>query len=123
MTHKSKGPDFARDSSDQAHVVLALTTWPADRPADAFARALVDRRLAACVNVLPLQRSTYRWQGTVEAAEEHQVLMKTTRARIGALEHAVRDLHPYEVPEWLVIDVAGGSESYLRWVRESVGES
>ena len=123
MTHKSEAPDFAGDSNDptSSGVVLALTTWPADRPADAFARALVDRRLAACVNVLPIQHSTYRWQGGVEVAEERQVLMKTTRARIGALEDAVRDLHPYDVPEWLVLDVAGGSDHYLGWVRESVG--
>lgn len=123
MTHKSEAPEFSGDSSDRSRsgVVVVLTTWPADRPVDAFARALVERRLAACVSVLPLQHSTYRWRGAVEEADEHQVLMKTTTSRISALEEAVRELHPYDVPEWLVMDVTGGSDRYLGWVRESAG--
>ena len=99
--------------------VVVLTTWPADRDPDALARALVGERLAACVNVLGSMRSTYRWQGAVEQADERQLVIKTTTSRVAALEARLREMHPYEVPELLVLPVTGGSEDYLRWVRES----
>ncbi len=99
---------------------IVLTTWPSDRdPAD-LARALVGERLAACVNVLAGVRSTYRWQRAIEEADEYQLLVKTTTGRLGALEARLHELHPYDVPEFLVLSVAGGSEAYLRWVGESV---
>lgn len=101
---------------------LVLTTWPADRDADAFARRLVDSRLAACVHVLPAGSSTYRWQGVVEGAREHQVVVKTTRTALAALEAQVRAAHPYEVPEWLVLEVTAG-EAYGDWLRDSVAAS
>lgn len=98
---------------------LVLTTWPADRPAAAFARALVEARLAACVHVVPVGASTYRWNGAIEEAAEHQVLIKTTRPRLEALEVEVRRQHPYEVPEWLVVDLSG-SDAYAGWIAASV---
>ena len=98
---------------------LVLTTWPADRDAAAFAQALVASRLAACVHVLPAGGSTYRWQGAVDVAREHQVIVKTTRAALAALEAQVRAAHPYEVPEWLVLEVTAG-EAYGDWLRDSV---
>lgn len=98
---------------------LVLTTWPAERDADTFARGLVDARLAACVHVLPAGSSTYRWQGAVDGAREHQVIVKTTRAALAALEAQVRAAHPYEVPEWLVLKVTAG-EAYGDWLRDSV---
>jgi periplasmic divalent cation tolerance protein len=100
--------------------VLVLTTWPEGRePADAFARALVEARVAACVSVLGPMRSIYRWQGATEEAEEHQVVIKTSRTRLGELRERVRALHPYDVPELLVIDVADGGSEYLAWVVDS----
>ena len=98
---------------------LVLTTWPADRDSEAFARRLVDLRLAACVHVLPAGGSTYRWQGAVQSAREHQVLVKTTRAALADLEAHVRADHPYDVPEWSVCDVTAG-EAYGAWLRDSV---
>ncbi len=99
-------------------VVLVLTTWPATADPAAFASALVEERLAACVNVMPEMDSTYRWQGRIERERERQVFIKTTAARLDALEQRIRELHPYEVPELLVLELAGGGEAYLGWVRE-----
>jgi len=108
-------------SPTDPRVVLVLTTLPADADGGAFARALVDERLAACVNVLPAMTSIYRWKGQVEQDREQQVIIKTTRDRLAALEARVRDLHMYELPEFLVIAAGGGAEAYLAWVDESVG--
>ncbi len=102
---------------------LVLTTWPLDVDADAFARTLVDERLAACVSVLPPMQSTYRWKGVVELASERQVLIKTKAANVAALETRVKELHPYEVPEFLVLAIDTGSPAYLSWLIESVGPS
>lgn len=98
--------------------VVVLTTLPAEGAAD-FAASLVEHRVAACVNVFPEMQSVYRWEGGIEQERERQVLIKTTRDRVEALWERVRDRHPYDVPEFLVIPVIDGSESYLRWVRES----
>ena len=99
---------------------LVLTTFPADGDADAFARTLVEERLAACVSVLPPMQSTYRWQGKVESADERQVLIKTKAAQVAALEVRVAELHPYEVPEFLVLTIEAGSPAYLSWLADSV---
>jgi periplasmic divalent cation tolerance protein len=104
---------------NDSHLCLVLTTWPADRDAEPFARRLVEARLAACVHVMPPGASTYRWQGAVESAREHQVIVKTTRAALAALEAHVRAAHPYDVPEWLVVEVTAG-EAYGDWLRDSV---
>lgn len=103
-----------------AEFVLVFTTWPVDGDADGFARALVEEGLAACVSVLPPMHSTYRWQGAVETAAERQVLIKTKAASVAALERRVRELHPYDVPEFLVLDIDAGSPAYLSWLHESV---
>ncbi len=99
---------------------MVLTTLPADAYGAAFARALVEERLAACVNVLPVMTSVYRWKGGIEQDREQQVVIKTVAGRVGALEARVRTLHPYDVPELLVIPVREGSVDYLSWVAESV---
>jgi periplasmic divalent cation tolerance protein len=101
---------------------IVLTTMPADADHESFARALVEGRLAACVNILPEMRSIYRWQGHVEDAREHQMIIKTTRERLGALEERIRALHPYEVPEFIVVSVAGGSDDYLGWISDSTAD-
>jgi len=101
------------------HPVIVLTTWPADRDSAPFARTLVEERLAACVNVYGEMHSTYRWAGQVETAAERQLVIKTVTERMPALEARLRALHPYEVPEFLVIETAGGSDAYVRWLQES----
>lgn len=103
-------------------VCLVLTTWPADAAPAAFARALVEERLAACVHVLEPGRSTYRWNGAVEQAVERQLVIKTTRARVAAIEARLHDAHPYDVPELLVCDAEGG-RAYAAWIHESVADA
>jgi periplasmic divalent cation tolerance protein len=100
------------------HVVV-LTTLPGDADAGAFARALVEGRLAACVNLLPLMESIYRWEGNIEKEPERQIVIKTTRLRLVALWERVRDLHPYDVPEFIVLPIVDGNDAYLRWIAES----
>jgi periplasmic divalent cation tolerance protein len=100
--------------------VLVLTTLGAGADAAAFARVLVEERLAACVNLLPEMRSIYRWQGRVHDEPERQVLIKTSAARLDALRRRIGELHSYDVPELIVLRIADGGEAYLRWVAESV---
>ena len=97
-----------------------LTTLGADVDATMLARTLVEERLAACVNVLPPMTSVYRWKGATEQEREQQLVIKTTKDRIEALQARMRELHPYELPEFLVLD-ARGSEAYLAWIRENAG--
>ena len=100
-------------------LILILTTMPDDDRAADLARTLVEERLAACVNVHGPMTSTYRWQGRVEVEAERQLAIKTTRANRVALEARLRALHPYEVPEFVVVD-ATGSDAYAGWVRDVV---
>jgi len=101
-------------------VALVLTTFGVGQ-AMAVARALVDERLAACVNILPEMESIYRWKGAVETARERQLLMKTSADRVERLRRRIAELHPYDVPELLVLPIADGGEEYLAWIRESTG--
>jgi periplasmic divalent cation tolerance protein len=101
------------------NAAIVLTTLGPDADANALARRLVDEGLAACVNVLAPMTSTYRWKGMVEQEREQQLVVKTSRERVPALEARLRELHPYELPEFLVLD-ASGSDAYLAWVEESV---
>ena len=98
-------------------VVLILTTVPYDERAELFARTLVEERVAACVNLHGPVTSIYRWKG-IESARELQMVIKTTRDRVPAVAALVRELHTYELPEFLVIEVAEGSPAYLKWIRE-----
>ncbi len=84
-----------------------------------IARTLVEERLAACVQTIPAIGSTYRWQGEVHADDEALLLIKTTRARIDALTARIVELHPYELPELLVLDVIGGTPAYLAWLADA----
>ena len=104
--------------SDTPHV-LVLTTLPVDADAAAFARTLVTERLAACVNLLAPMESVYRWEGDVQREAERQLIMKTARARVDALCQRLRELHPYDVPEFVVLPIVDGSDAYLRWLGES----
>ena len=103
----------------QSDYVIVLTTLPLEMDPASFARTLVEERLVACVNVLPAMTSTYWWEGKVEEASERQVVMKTEAARVKALRDRIQQLHPYDVPEFLVI-TATGSDAYLGWIRSSV---
>ena len=101
-------------------VVLVLTTFPIEPDeANVFARTLVEERLAACVNVHSPVTSIYRWEGAVEEAVERQLTIKTTMSRLEALKARIAELHPYDVPEVLVIRIADGAEAYLQWVMQS----
>jgi periplasmic divalent cation tolerance protein len=101
-----------------ADPIIVLTTLAADADATTLATTLVEERLAACVNILPPMASIYRWKGMVEREREQQLVIKTSRKRLADLEARVRQLHPYELPEFLVLD-ADASAVYRGWIEES----
>ncbi len=104
-------------------VVLVLTTVPIGEPGEAIARALVDERLAACVNLHAPMTSFYRWNGAVERDEERQVVIKTTSGHVASLRERLLRLHTYELPEFVVIAVADGTPEYLDWIRAEVAQT
>ncbi|RMF88153.1 MAG: divalent-cation tolerance protein CutA [Nitrospirae bacterium] len=104
-----------------AEVRLILSTVDDAEAAQAIADGLVADRLAACVTILPGATSVYRWQGSVEAAEERLLLIKTTAEREAACLATLEELHPYDVPEALSLEVSAGLPAYLAWVAETVG--
>ena len=110
-------------SAPDPDAVIVLTTLGADADAAAFARTLVAERLAACVNILPPMTSVYRWQGGLEEEREQQLVIKTGADRVAALATRFEALHPYEVPEFLVLPVSKGSDAYLRWIQDSVASA
>jgi periplasmic divalent cation tolerance protein len=97
-------------------VLVVLTNVPDRATAERLARTLVERRLAACVNLLAPCRSFYRWEGAVQQDEEIPLLIKTTRARYPALEAAIGGAHPAELPEIIAVQVECGLAAYLDWV-------
>jgi len=96
--------------------LLALCSCPDDDVADRIAAALVEERLAACVNRIGGIASTYRWKGSVQRDNEVLLLIKTTRARFDALRERIVFLHPYELPEVIAVDIALGLPPYLEWI-------
>ncbi len=102
--------------ADMHETLLVLTTLPDRDRALQLASALVEARLAACVNVQAGCTSVYRWQGVLETADEVALLIKTTSARYPALEAAIRARHPYELPEIVAVPVTRGLPAYLQWV-------
>lgn len=102
--------------------LLVLSTVASAEDAERLARAVVERRLAACVNVVPGVVSFYRWKDAVQKDEERLLVMKTRADRFPALRAAIEELHPYEVPEVLAFSVADGASPYLRWLDASVAE-
>ena len=96
--------------------ILVMTTMPDRASADALARALVEGRLAACVNVGASVDSMYHWQGQIETASEVPVLIKTRRDRYQELEAAIRARHPYELPEIVAVPISHGLSPYLQWI-------
>jgi periplasmic divalent cation tolerance protein len=100
--------------------VQVLTTAVSEEEAGRIASLLVERRLAACVQVFGPITSRYRWQGAVEEEQEWQCLAKTTRAAYGAVETAIREAHSYDEPEIIATPIVAGSAGYLTWIGESV---
>jgi len=99
--------------------LVVLITCPNQEVGETIGHALVEERLAACVNVIPGLRSIYRWEGKICRDPEVLLLIKTRRARLAALTRRVKTLHPYSVPEVIALPLAGGSSPYLAWVRKS----
>ncbi|MDH5246131.1 MAG: divalent-cation tolerance protein CutA [Betaproteobacteria bacterium] len=99
------------------NALLVLTSLPDRATAERLADALIERRVAACVNILAPCRSVYRWQGKVQHEEEHPLLIKTSSDRFPALEAAIRDCHPYELPEIIAVPIERGLPAYLAWIQ------
>ena len=98
---------------------LALVTAPDQEVAERLAKRILRARLAACANIVPGVQSHYWWQGELESAQELLILFKTVDRCVMPLRELVLEAHPYDVPEFVVLELATGSESYLSWIRES----
>ena len=103
--------------------ILVYVTTGSPAEGDRLARALVEERLAACVNRIAPVQSVYRWQGKVEQSEEEFLIVKTRKTLFAALESRVRELHSYSVPEIIAVPIVDGSEGYLRWLGEQLSGS
>ncbi|HSM84572.1 MAG TPA: divalent-cation tolerance protein CutA [Candidatus Limnocylindrales bacterium] len=98
---------------------IVLTTAGSAEEARKIAHALVERRLAACVNIIPQVESVYRWQGRAESAGEWLLLIKTQASSFERLRDAIKELHSYALPECVLLEISDGSRPYLDWVREN----
>jgi periplasmic divalent cation tolerance protein len=101
--------------------VVVLTTLGSEEDAATFVRSLLDRRLIACGTILPNTRSIYRWENKVADEREVVALLKTRSACLDALERSFEELHPYKLPELLVLPVAAGLPKYLEWIADETG--
>jgi len=104
-----------------ADIVVAFSTFPADKDPIPLAQDLVGAGLAACVHIVPGVTSVYTWKGVPQVDREQQLVIKTTTDMVDELWEAVKARHPYETPEFVVIPVADGSQDYLDWIEENVG--
>ncbi|WDE04557.1 divalent-cation tolerance protein CutA [Thalassomonas viridans] len=103
--------------------LLVLCTCPDTKAAELISRALVEEKLAACVNIMPGITSVYRWQGNVEFDTEVQLLIKTASEKYSLLEEKIKNLHPYETPEIIALNIQQGDKHYLNWITESLKEN
>jgi periplasmic divalent cation tolerance protein len=103
--------------------IVVLTTCASAEEAEKIARALVSKKLAACVNLLPSVRSVYRWKGAVEEAQEIQLVIKSSRGLLDAVRAEIEKLHSYEVAELIALPIVDGSEAYLDWLGRELAES
>lgn len=101
--------------------IVVFITAPTADEASRLADALVEARLAACVQTLPEMQSVYRWQGKIERQKEVLIIVKTIASKFESLERTVREIHSYETPEIVAFPLTAGSNSYLQWLNESVG--
>lgn len=99
---------------------IVLTTAGSQEEAHKIARALVENKLAACVNIVPQVESVYRWQGKVESATEWLLIIKTQAEAFERVRDALKELHSYELPECVMITIDDGSKGYLQWIRDNV---
>ena len=102
---------------------IVLCTAGSEDEARKIAHHLVERQLAACVNIVPQIESVYRWQGKIESSREWLLLIKTTAERFLAVRDAIRELHSYEVPECIAINIEEGSAEYLEWLTDSMNDA
>ena len=100
---------------------VVLTTCGSQQEGRRIARALVEKRLAACVNLVPNIESVYQWHGKIETASEWLLIIKTTAGAAGSLRDAIHEIHSYDVPEFVVLAIEDGSDAYLEWIGDSVG--
>ena len=100
---------------------IVLTTCGDRETAERIAHRLVEQRLAACVNILPGVQSVYRWQGAIQSESEVLLLIKTKVPLLREVQSTIVSLHSYEVPEFLVLSISGGSEAYMAWLETSLG--
>ena len=103
----------------ESEYCIVFNTCPDKISAETIARVLVDRKLAACVNMLPGLRSIYAWKGVCETAEEHLLIIKTSASAYPALERTILELHPYELPEIIAVPIATGLPGYLAWINQT----
>lgn len=101
--------------------VLIYSTAPSREVADALAASLLDKRLAACVNMIDGMRTRYRWQGRIEESVEVVLLIKTAHGQVDAIQRLLAEEHPYEVPACLVFTADGGLDSFLAWIAQETG--
>jgi periplasmic divalent cation tolerance protein len=99
---------------------LVLSTAGSEEEARKIANALVEQKLAACVNIIPQIESIYRWQGKVESSREWLLLIKTSAEKFGAVRDAIRELHSYDLPECMALAIDDGSSAYLGWIEDSL---
>ncbi|RMG36890.1 MAG: divalent-cation tolerance protein CutA [Gammaproteobacteria bacterium] len=102
--------------------LIVLTTLPDETTAGQLARRLVEKKLAACVNILGRMTSIYPWEGKIEQGTEHQLVIKTTAQRYAELEAFIKNNHPYRLPEILALPVAGGAADYLDWIEQCTND-
>ncbi len=100
--------------------IVVLSTCASSEEAEKVARTLVEKRLAACVNILPAVRSIYRWKGAIEDEKETLLLIKSSRALFGELRAEIQKLHSYEIPEAIAIPIVDGLERYLEWMADAL---
>jgi periplasmic divalent cation tolerance protein len=100
--------------------ILVLTTTGSEAEARTIAHALVEQKLAACVNIIPRIQSVFHWQGEIEESEEYLLLVKTTAEHFTKVRDAIKELHSYDLPECIALPVSDGSEPYLKWIESSL---
>ena len=100
------------------HTILVITNFPDNESASALAQELVNQRLAACVNIMPVCTSIYRWQNEMESAEELPVFIKTQQKHYNRVEQIINAMHPYELPEVIAVPVTDGLSAYLQWIMD-----
>lgn len=114
------GEKVQRNPRNMTNSVVVLCTFGSREDARRIGSAVVEARLAACVNILPAVESIYRWKGEIEGAEETMTLMKTSEESFPALRDRIKQMHSYETPEIVALPIVSGLEDYLGWIQEQV---